>query len=103
MLTDKPMRRLTYLNTTECLWPYILKIISEKPSHAYTLRREIQKKFGFLPGQVTSYTTLYSLFRQGLVEKERKDRIVVYKITKKGKQELKKALAFYKMTHKKLS
>jgi DNA-binding PadR family transcriptional regulator len=103
MLIDKPLRRLKTLNTTACLWPYILKILKNKPAHAYILRQEIKKRFGFLPGQVTSYTTLYSLYKQGLVTYERKDRIKIYKITSKGRLELKKALEFYKETTKELS
>ncbi len=102
MLIDKPVKRLIKLNTKECLWPYILKILSEKPMHAYVIRKEINKRFNFLPGQVTSYTTLYSLKKQGLVSKEKKDRIVIYKITEKGKQALKEAQNFYKSMLKKL-
>lgn len=102
MLIDKPLRRLKNLNTYDCLWPYVLKILSEKPSHAYTLRKEIEKRFGFLPGTVTAYTTLYSLYLNGFVKKEIKGRITVYEITKAGKQELKKAAKFYKETFKRL-
>ncbi len=103
MLIDKPMKRLVKLNTQECLWPYILKILKEKPAHAYILRQEIKKRFDFLPGQVTSYTTLYSLKKQGFVSKEKKDRLVVYTITEKGKQALKQSQDFYRNTTKKLA
>ena len=103
MLIDKPMKRLVKLNTQECLWPYILKILKEKPVHAYVLRQEIKKRFNFLPGQVTAYTTLYSLKKQGFVSKEKKDRLVVYTITEKGRQALKQAREFYKDTLKKIS
>jgi DNA-binding PadR family transcriptional regulator len=103
MLIDKPIKRLAKLNTQECLWPYILKILSEKPMHAYILREEIKKRFDFLPGQVTSYTTLYSLKKQGLVSKQKKDRIVVYSITERGKKALQQAQMFYRETFRKLS
>jgi len=103
MLIDKPIKRLARLNTKECLWPYILKILSEKPTHAYILREKIQKRFNFLPGQVTSYTTLYSLKKQGFVSKEKKDRLVIYKITVKGKEALRQAQNFYKDIYKRLT
>lgn len=102
MLIDKPLRRLKRLNTKECLWPYVLKLLSEKPSHAYTLRQEIKKHFNFLPGTVTAYSTLYSLYLNGLVSKEIQGRKKIYKITKLGRQRLKEAVNFYKETLKRL-
>lgn len=102
MLIDKPLRRLKKLNTYDCLWPYVLKILDEKPTHAYTLRQEIKKRFNFLPGTVTAYTTLYSLYLNGFVKKEIKGRRTIYEITEEGKQELKKAAKFYRETFKKL-
>ncbi len=102
MLISKPMQRLERLNTKECLWPYILKILSEKPSHAYTLRKKIKKQFGFMPGTMTAYSTLYSLFLNGFVSKEIQGRRKIYKITQKGKRELKKAREFYKKIYNKL-
>ena len=103
MLVDRPIKRLIRLNTKDCLWPYILSILNKKPTHAYILREEIRKKFNFLPGQVTSYTTLYSLKKQGLVSKEKRDRIIVYKITPKGKDTLKQAKNFYKEILRKIN
>jgi len=102
MLIDKPLRRLKRLNTKDCLWPYILKILSEKPSHAYILRREIEKRFGFLPGTITAYSTLYSMYLNSFVSTEMRGRRKIYKITKTGKQALKKASNFHKELAKKL-
>lgn len=102
MLINKPLKRLKRLNTYECLWPYILKLLSEKPSHAYTLRKEIKKRFGFLPGTVTAYSTLYSLYRHGFVSIEVQGRRKIYRITEAGKKELKKASSFYQHIFKKL-
>jgi len=102
MLINKPMKRLKRLNSQECLWPYILKLVSEKPVHAYVLRERINKKFRFLPGMVTAYTTLYSLYLNDFVSREIKGRRTVYKITPKGRIELKKAAKFYKEMAKKL-
>ena len=83
-------------NTIDCLYPYILKILSENPAHAYILREKIEKRFNFKPGNVTAYRVLYLLKKQGLVGKKRKDRIKIYKITHKGKKELENVVDFYR-------
>ena len=98
-----PLNRLKELNTRECLWVYILRILSEKPTHAYTLRREIEKRFGFRPGTMTAYKVLYLLGRSGYVTKQEKGRIKVYTITPKGKDALKEAVGFYNNMSKRLS
>ena len=90
------LKRLEKLNTKDCLWIYILGILKSKPMHAYVIRKEIQKKFGFRPGNVTAYRVLYNLRSAGLVTKAKEDRSVVYTITPTGRQDLKKATAFYK-------
>ena len=91
-----PFQRLEKLNTKECLWLYVLRILCDKPLHAYVLRNEIKKKYGFLPGTVTAYKVLYLLKKDGFVRKTRKGRAVVYTITSKGKKELQRAVDFYK-------
>lgn len=95
-MAKEGLDKLKKNNTVDCLYPYILKILSEKPVHAYILRGKIEKRFGFKPGNVTAYRVLYLLKKQGLVEKTKKDRIKIYKVTRKGKNELKKAAEFYR-------
>ncbi len=95
--------RLKLNNTIECLYPYILKIISEKPMHTYVLRNEIERRFGFRPGPVTAYKVLYLLKKADFVQKTEKKRIKIYKITPKGKKELEKVLDFYRKQIKALS
>ncbi|UCD07347.1 MAG: helix-turn-helix transcriptional regulator [Candidatus Aenigmatarchaeota archaeon] len=90
------LKRLEKLNTRDCLWMYVLGILNKKPTHAYVIRKEIEKKFDFRPGTVTAYRVLYRLREAGLVKKTKEDRRVVYNITPKGKQDLKKAINFYK-------
>ena len=90
-----PLKKLLRNNTYDCLWPYILRILKERPSHAYVLRKEIERRFGFKPGNVTAYLVLYSLKKKGYVEKKRVGRKQVYSITTKGKELLKKAIGFY--------
>lgn len=90
-----PLRRLKKLNTTDCLWVYVLRILRDEPMHAYALRKAIEQRFGFKPGTVTAYKVLYLLTRSGLVTKQDSGRQVVYRITDKGKKMLEEAVVFY--------
>ncbi len=92
----KPSDRLEKLNTKDCLWVYILRILREKPMHAYLIRSEIERKFGFRPGTMTAYKVLYLLGRSGLVSKTQEGRRKIYKVTSKGRLELDNAVEFYK-------
>jgi len=91
-----PLRRLKELNTTDCLWIYILRILRDDPSHAYTIRQEIKSRYGFLPGIMTAYKVLYLLHRKGYVSRKVRGRRRVYSLTPRGKRELEKAREFYK-------
>ena len=95
-MPDKLLKRLTCLNTHDCLWMYILRILSDKPAHAYSLRKEIERRFGFRPGTVTAYRVLYHLTGREFVSKRAEGRRKVYEITERGKDELEKALDFYR-------
>ncbi|MEK6973614.1 MAG: PadR family transcriptional regulator [archaeon] len=77
--------------TKELLWLYILSILKKKNMHAYALRSAIQKKFGFLPGNVTAYVVLYKLQSRNFVKKKASGNRVIYSITQKGKGLLKDA------------
>ena len=104
MPQNKHLKRLEKLNTTECLWVYILKILANSgPSHAYVLRRQIEDKFGFRPGTVTAYKVLYDMQKMGLVTKRKSGMKRIYEITPKGTSDLKKAAVFYKGLAGKLS
>ncbi len=93
---DRLLKRLRDLNTKDCLWIYILRILRDRPVHAYTMRSEIEKRFGFRPGTVTAYRVLYSLTSGGFVTKRTEGRRKVYSITVKGRKELGEALKFYR-------
>jgi len=95
-MPDKLLSRLETLNTKDCLWMYVLRILKEKSMHAYSLRAEIEKRFGFRPGTVTAYRVLYSLSAAGLVTKTPEGRRKVYAITPKGREKLIEAVRFYK-------
>ena len=101
-MMNKHLKRLQKLNTTECLWVYILRILSGGPNHAYVLRRQIEKEFGFRSGTVTAYKVLYDLQRMGLVTKRKSGMKRIYDITPKGRADLRKAAAFYRELAEKL-
>lgn len=92
----KPFEHLKKSNTIDNLWIYILALAKKGPIYAYKVRKDIEKKFNFRPGMVSSYRVLYRLELDGFVKSEIVKRKRVYKITKNGKSELKKAKNFYK-------
>lgn len=102
-MADKLLRRLGDLNTKDCLWMYILRILKDKSVHAYSLRQEILDRFGFKPGTVTAYRVLYSLTARDFVTKKTEGRRKIYSITEKGKIELGEAVKFYRKQVKALS
>jgi PadR family transcriptional regulator PadR len=99
MAPGSPMKRLKRKTTTECLWPYILNLMTEEPIYAYEMRGLIKKRFGFTVGQVTAYLVLYKLEKDGHVvaqwrqvsKRQRK----YYKITEKGRKALKEGGSYY--------
>lgn len=92
----KHLRKLERNNTTDCLWPYILRILSDKPTHAYAIRKAVNERFGFMPGAVTAYRVLYDLTKRGLVKKTPAGRRKIYTITQKGRTGLRRAVDFYR-------
>lgn len=98
-----PFSRLKELNTKDCLWIYILRILAEKESHAYTIRKEIQKRYSFTPGTMTAYKVLYLLHRKGFVSQKKEGRKKIYSLTVKGRSELMKARKFYQGLARELS
>lgn len=91
-----PFDRFKKSNTIDNLWIYILSLAKKEAVYAYKLRKQIEDKFNFKPGTVSAYRVLYRLELDGFVKSEQMGRRRVYKITKKGEEELKKALNFYK-------
>jgi len=91
-----PFDRLQKSNTRENLWIYILSLLKEKELYGWEIRSLIEKKFDFRPGLITPYRVLYRLEGDGFVKSGLKERRRIYKITKKGEEELKKAKNFYR-------
>jgi len=101
------VKRLERKTTKEMLWPYILRLLQERPMYAYELRREVNKRFGWKPPMVTSYTVLYRLQREGYLTMEWKEQRgkparKYYKITDKGQKLLKEAEEYFTDLCKKL-
>jgi len=101
-------QRLVNNLTREILWIYILSLLRERPLYGYEIRKEIQRRFGFKPGQVTSYRVLYSLKRDGYIvmkTQENSDRGPArkyYEITGKGEELIGKAAEFLRELQGKL-
>lgn len=88
---SRELERLKRKLGIELLWIYLLSMLKKKPSHAYVLRKEIEGKFGFLPGNVSVYVVLYKLKNRGFVKAKRDGNRSVYSITTSGKELLKEA------------
>jgi len=91
-----PFERLQKSNTKENLWIYILSLLKERGLYGWEIRSLIEKNFNFRPGLITPYRVLYRLQADGFVKSELKERRRIYKITRKGEEELKKAKNFYR-------
>jgi len=98
----EPFERLQKLNTKGNLWIYILSLLKKREIYGWEIRSLVDKKFNFKPGLITPYRVLYRLEKGGFVKSEMKERRRIYKITEKGKKELKKAKNFYKKLLKKI-
>ena len=90
-----PMKRLASLNTYDCLWIYVLRVLLDAPVHAYALRKIIELRFGFEPGMVSAYKVLYLLEQDGYVKSSESGRVTNYEITASGKKILSAAQKFY--------
>ena len=85
------MARLKRKTTVELLWPYVLRLLKERPMYAYELRQEVYKRFGWKPPLVTSYLVLYKLQRGGYLATEWEEQRgrparKYYRITERGEE-----------------
>jgi DNA-binding PadR family transcriptional regulator len=85
----RPLLRLERSLTTENLWLYILSTLKKKKTYAYALNSQIEKRFGWRPGLITSYLVFYKLEAEGLITSKYDERRKYYDITAKGKDALK--------------
>src|SRR5260370_37292277 len=70
---------------------YLLKLLEEAPRHGYEVIRLLQDRFlgVYSPSPGTIYPRLARLEAEGLVTRDEADGKKVYRITEKGRQELK--------------
>jgi DNA-binding PadR family transcriptional regulator len=94
--------RLVEKLTKENLWLYILKMLSESPDYPMGLKKRFGSRFGFEPASITFYMVLYRLKREGLVESEVKGGRTVYRCTRRGEEELNRAVRYLLETSEKL-
>lgn len=92
-----PFEHLEKSNTIDNLWIYILTLAKKGPIYAYKAKKDIERNFCFKTGTVSIYRVLYRLEVDGFVKSDIVNRRRIYKITEKGKEELKKAKDFYQM------
>lgn len=88
---QKPIERLKRKIEKENLWIFVLSILQKGKKTGTELKNLIQKRFGFISGNVTAYKVLYLLKKGKYVERKRSGKFVFYKILPKGRSELRKA------------
>lgn len=88
---QKPIERLKRKIERENLWIFVLSMLKKQKKCGWELRKLIEKKFGFLAGNVSAYKVLYLLEKGKYVESKKDGKFVLYKITRKGRTELNRA------------
>jgi len=73
----------------------ILWLLSKKPMHGQEIAKELEKRRGFKPSPGTIYPALKDLKKRGLIEGEKKGKIVVYSLTKKTEKEIEKTCVYF--------
>ncbi len=96
-----PFERFKKSITNDNLWIYILTMLEEEKLYAYEINDKIEGKFGFSPGNITAYIVLKRLQLDDYVKMVEKKKSggperKYYEITRKGKNELRKAQVFYR-------
>ncbi len=96
-----PFERFQKSITKDNLWIYVLTLLKKGEMYPYEIRREVKECFGFMPGNVTAYIVLKKLEAGGYVKKSKTEKgggplRGYYRITERGKEELKKAVKFYR-------
>jgi DNA-binding PadR family transcriptional regulator len=82
----RPLIRLQQSLQVGNLWLSVLSIASKNRVYAYTLPKEIKRRFNFSPSLLLVYLVLYRLESEGLLRSYDDGRRRYYCITKKGKK-----------------
>jgi DNA-binding PadR family transcriptional regulator len=73
----------------------ILWLLSKRDMYGQEIAKELAKRKGEKPNPGTLYPALRDLERRGLVRSSRQERRTVYRLTKEGKDGLKKACHYF--------
>ena len=73
----------------------ILFLLSKKPMHGEELAQEIKKRRGEKPKAGTIYPALKELSENGLIKGKKNGKIIVYSLTKEGKESFKNAMRYF--------
>jgi len=88
------VKRLKRKLTIETLWIYVIAVLKKHGAlHGYGVKKKIREEFNFNPATITTYTVLYRMEKEGLIEKDESN---TYKITEKGSNAYEKAKQFIK-------
>ena len=92
--SSKAYRRLVKTLTSGNIWLYVLKLLGEKPMYGYEIVHNIKNSFKINVNTVTAYVILYKLANEKLIEAVEKNGKKYYRITARGKSELKNGIDF---------
>jgi len=96
----EPIERLRKKVQRENLWIFIFHLLNKKERAVNEIRELVRKEYGFLTGNVTAYKVLFLLERGGYVKSYYQRNKKFYRITEKGRKQLKKAVKFFEATSK---
>jgi len=86
LVESAEIKRLKRKFGLELLWPFLLSILKKKPMHAYSIKKEIYKKFEIKVGNVLCYVVLNRLEARGYIKSKHKENRKIYYMTQKGKK-----------------
>jgi DNA-binding PadR family transcriptional regulator len=95
-MESSPMKRIKHHLTGGNLWLYMLSLLKKGKRHAYSLDGEISREFAFKPNRIMVYIVLYKLEAEGMISSEFEGRRKYYKITEKGKENIREAKYYLK-------
>ena len=73
----------------------ILWLLSKKPMHGEEIAEEMEKRRGSKPKAGTIYPALKEMNERGLIDGQKKGKIIVYSLTPEGRAGVKRAVAYF--------
>uniref|UniRef100_A0A7J3I711 PadR family transcriptional regulator n=1 Tax=Ignisphaera aggregans TaxID=334771 RepID=A0A7J3I711_9CREN len=93
MVESRALKRLKRKITVEVLWIYIAKALKNaQPLRAYEIRKKLRELYGLRISTITVYSVVYRMYREGLLERTNVGGENLYRLSRKGLEELEKAL-----------